>query len=93
MVVHTFLELEKIRLVCQMLKDNMPYKAIKKYTDTNDKYLDIVSRSIDENIGIIYHELIQNECVSYQRDHNVDYDHLDFTETQILQILKHYFKV
>lgn len=93
MVVHTFLELEKIRLVCQMLKDNMPYKAIKKYTDTNDKYLDIVSRSIDENIGIIYHELIQNECVSYQRDHNVDYEHLDFNETQILQILKHYFKV
>lgn len=93
MVVHTFLELKKINLICQMLKDNLPGEAIKKYTYADDKYLDIISHFIHENSVIIYHELIQNECVPYMQDDKIDYDRLDFNETQILQILKHYFKV
>lgn len=93
MVVSTFLELKKISLICQMLKDNISREAIQRYTYVDDTYLDIVGRFIDENSGIIYHELIQNGCVAGVQDDHIDYDHLDFNESQIMQILKHYFKV
>ena len=91
MEVNCLLELKKIDLICQMLKKDISKEAIKKLIDTDSQYLDIVNRFIHKTSMEIYMRLIQDGCVKPEVANKIDYEKLDYFDSQILQILQCYF--
>lgn len=94
MAVRCFMELKKIALIRHMLQEEIPREAVGKLTDTDYKYLDIVSQFIDETDVVIYQQLFLKGCTESASafDKKTVYDNLNFAESQILQILKTYFE-
>ncbi len=86
------LEQKKIAFICQMLKQEIPEETIKKITDTDTQYLDIVRRYAEHSSMRIYQELLQKGSAAWKADYKIDLEQLDFFESQILEILQYYFK-